>query len=71
MANVSRIQAFKDEMAALLEKYQVTVEIVEDGSGYVHGLEFTIGGFTNSTGEHIRYEDFDLNGRTFTADDFK
>lgn len=71
MANVTRIQAFKNEMATLLEKYQVEMDLIEDRDGYVNMIEFTFDGYTDLAGEWIPYEYFDLYGRSFTAKDFK
>jgi hypothetical protein len=76
--NTSRIQAFKDEMRSLFEKYQVEMEVetsdcveVEmdvETSNYVKGIVFYMGGEIYQT---VPFEDFKLYGRTFIASDFK
>ena len=69
MANTSRIQAFKDEMRVLFEKYNAEVDI--ETSGYVEGIVFYMGGYKDSTGEFIPFEDFKIYGSTLLPSDFK
>ena len=67
--NNSRIQAFKEEMKAVFEKYQVEMEI--ETSYYVEGIMFYMGGDKDSTGEFIPCEEFKIYGSTLLPSDFK
>ena len=69
MANDSRIKAFKNEMKALFEKYQVEMEV--ETSHYIEGIVFYMGGDKDSTGEVIPFEEFKIYGSTLLPSDFK